>query len=107
MNRFIRDQNIANYFERLHTEEDGQTRVTLQRLLVEEERRFGEAEEQIEQLDRLISRCQRHISTIEGHQASIGSSPLSDRLLKNSHDLVFFLETLRGDATLKRENSFF
>ncbi len=95
MDEFIRDQNIAEFVERLHIESDDHRRHTLQRLLIEEEDKFARASEKVEQLDRLIDQGRGRIAKLRDLQSLNGSTPLGERLLRYSNDLVCILRRLR------------
>ena len=95
MDAFIRDQNIAHFVERLHIESDDDRRHTLRRLLIGEEDKFARASEKVEQLDRLIGQGQARIAKLLDLQSANGSTPLGERLLQYSHDLVHILQALR------------
>ena len=96
MDEYIRDQNIAHFVERLHIETDDDTRDALRRLLIDEEDKFARASEKVEQLDRLIGQGQGRIAKLLDLQSANGSTPLGERLLQYSNDLMYILVRLRS-----------
>ena len=71
--RFISDENIAHFVERLGRERDSVRRGTLQRLLIEEENRFGMTVERLRMVERhlavgveLIARQVETIARLDG-----------------------------------------
>jgi hypothetical protein len=52
--RFIAEENVSRFVALLHSEGNPNARSTLQRLLIEEESRFGELSEQLEVVQRQI-----------------------------------------------------
>ena len=97
MNGFIRDQNIGNYIDRLHTEGDGETRRTLQHLLIAEEDNFGRISEQIDSLTRWIEDGEKRITKLKV-LLSAQETVTGSMLLKRSDDLLSLLRTLRAEA---------
>jgi hypothetical protein len=62
MDRFIARENIKHLRNRLWSESDAGMRVGLQKLLVEEEDKFGACAEQLAELDRHIDDGQQRIA---------------------------------------------
>lgn len=56
MDRFIAKENIKHFVDRLQTEEDGLTRVTLQKLLIAEEDKFAQLSERLDMVEQNIVR---------------------------------------------------
>ncbi len=61
MDRFVHDQNLRRFVDLLEREPDGPRRTVLQELLIEEENRFGERQERLEQAEVLIVRGRERI----------------------------------------------
>lgn len=61
MDRFVHDQNLIRFVDLLEREADGPKRTVLQQLLIEEENRFGERQERLEQTEVLIVRGRERI----------------------------------------------
>ena len=97
MNEFIRDQNIGNFIDRLHREGDGETRRTLQQLLIAEEDNFGRISERIDSLTRWIEDGEKRITKLKV-LLSAQETVTGSMLLKRSDDLLSLLRTLRAEA---------
>ena len=97
MDDFIRDWNISSYVERLHTEGDGPTRRTLQKLLIAEEDKFGRLTEKIATLDRWIEDGEKRTGRLEDLLSSAASAN-GHVLLERSSDLIALLRMLRAKA---------
>lgn len=61
MQRFIHEQNLTRYIDLLDIESNPLTRRQIQKLLIEEEDRFGSLTERIDQADILIRRSQARL----------------------------------------------
>ncbi len=97
MDRFIRDQNIGNYIEQLHTEGDGNTRRTLQQLLIAEEDKFARLGERIDTLNRWIEDGEKRIARLKT-LLSAEETVTGTMLLERSTDLLSLLRQLRAQA---------
>ncbi len=104
MDRFIRDQNIGNYVDRLHTEGDGETRRTLQQLLIAEEDNLGRLSEQIEALDRWIDDGEKRIARLKT-LLSADETVTGKMLLQRSNEILALLRTLRTQAEGRRDKN--
>ncbi len=72
MQRFLHFQNLARFVEALEHETDPAKRDVLQQLLLEEENRFGDSRERLEQTDTLIARGRERIRQQRALVASLG-----------------------------------
>ncbi len=109
MNRFILERNVISYVERLHMEQDGGTRRTLQQLLIEEEDRFAQGREKVDLLDRMIGSGEARIAKLTSlppvrHD---GAASSGDRLLQCLNDTVALLKTIRTRVTAQLEENTF
>jgi hypothetical protein len=76
--QFVSDLNIARFLDKLRLEHDPATRTVLQRLLIEEEDRFGGSVER-------LSTVQRHIA--EGNRRISLQKALVAKLAANGEDI--------------------
>jgi hypothetical protein len=76
--QFVSDLNIARFLDKLRLEHDPATRTVLQRLLIEEEDKFGGSVER-------LSTVQRHI--VEGNRRISLQKALVAKLAANGEDI--------------------
>ena len=62
MFRFVADQNVSRFEDRLRSESDSAKRYLLRTLLIEEEDRFAAGSERLQMAERHIEACNVHIS---------------------------------------------
>jgi hypothetical protein len=62
MQRYVHSQNVTRYVELLESEADPATVEQIQKLLIEEENRFGSLAERIDEADRLIRDAQARLN---------------------------------------------
>lgn len=103
MNRFVHEQNIGNFIERLRVEHNPATRRTLQQLLIEEADKFGRRSEQIDLLDRLIADGEGHLAKLAAMpEQSHAHSELWWRLMQNVRETTDLLRRRRRRAEEER-----
>ena len=92
MDRFNARENIKHYRRELEIGVDEPTRATMLKLLVEEENHFGHTREQLDKLDRHISRLSeimdRHMDLMDRLQSSGQSSERAWMVLATYNDLM-------------------
>jgi hypothetical protein len=92
MQRFVIERNIANYVDHLQGDSLSPGNEVIRRLLIEEEDRFGLCTEQLENVQRWISECERRVLAINALPAGRAKSPvdadLRVRTLSNLRDLL-------------------
>jgi len=76
--QFVGDLNVARFVEKLWSERDPDTRVSLKKLLVEEEDKFGRRAERLSNLQRYI---------VEGNRRIASQKSLIRRLSASGHDI--------------------
>lgn len=62
MDKFVARENIRHFCDRLRTETDPTTRSLLQRLLVQEEDKFGYNSEALHEIENYIARAKGHVN---------------------------------------------
>jgi hypothetical protein len=91
MHEFVGEQNISRFIDQFQIAHDAQTRQTLQKLLLEEENRFGFNSEQLERIQQRISECKARIDQHERliHKARINGHnvAVAERVLNNLIEL--------------------
>jgi hypothetical protein len=94
MENFIGEQNISRFVEQFIIAHDPRTRQTLQKLLIEEEKKFGFNSGQLEKIQRRISACKERIDQHERliHKARANGHDTSaaERVLDNLIELQEF-----------------
>ena len=93
--RFVAEQNVKSFANRLQGEEDSAKRGTLQRLMIAEEDKFAKISERLEIVERLVEDCgasiKRFISLLPDRGDGNYDAMLLESLLKNLSDLRAFL----------------
>ena len=85
MDKFVARENIRHFCDRLETETDANTRLLLQRLLVEETDKIGHNSEGLREIENLISHTKVHVNR---QQALVASRE------RNGHDTTQVLALL-------------
>jgi len=91
--QFVSDLNVARFLEKLRLEDDPAIRASLQRLLLEEEDKFGRGADR-------IGNVQRHIA--EGSRQIALQKALIARLRINGQDVRRAENTLRNLIEIQR-----
>jgi hypothetical protein len=91
--QFVSDLNIARFLDKLRLEHDPAMRTVLQRLLIEEEDKFGGSVER-------LSTVQRHIA--EGNHRISLQKTLIEKLAANSEDIGSAERTLSNLVEIQR-----
>lgn len=106
IDHFIAEHNISRFFTKLAHEPEIAQRVTLSRMLVAEEDKFGEQAAKLDGLDSLIARCDAQIAR---HQALLDTGVFSNQdlvqnFLKNMTALRTTLQLARRGASRDLES---
>jgi hypothetical protein len=102
MAKFVNAHNVEKFVDQLRWQLDPSVRTALQRLLVEEERRFGFNLEQLSMVDRKLSEAKDRISAqerlverlrIEGHDTASAECLLNnlmgiERIFKQQRQVI-------------------
>jgi PAS domain S-box-containing protein len=92
MDRFVARENIKHFRHQLEKGADGSTRASLLKLLVEEETRLGLTREQLNKLERHISRLSeltaRQVELIDGLQSRGQPAERAQMVLETFNDLM-------------------
>jgi len=110
MDRFVIEQNIERYADRLRTELDAAQRTRLKALLIEEEKRLGIFAEAVGKIDLNIVKCQNSINEqrdlIEKFQFGGEDLSAAQRALANLDELLgLFAQWHREILTSLSRNS--
>ncbi len=77
MDRFVTEQNVSHYVDRLHSGTDAVTRSTLLKLLLEEENMLGPTREQLARTDWDIDKLRRIIERADMAACDTVDGPLT------------------------------
>jgi hypothetical protein len=91
--QFVCDLNVKRFAEKLQSERDPDMRMSLKKLLIEEEDKFAQS---VERLDKV----RRHID--EGNQRISSQKSLIERLSTNDHDTRLAERTLGNLVEIQR-----
>jgi len=103
LNRYIAENNAANFFSQLASETDVAKRATLSRLLLDEENKFAREAQFLDKVDSYIARCDaqisKHHALLEGNHFPESMRALAEKVLGNMNAIKTILHAMKKRAT--------
>lgn len=103
LERFIVENNVANFFQRLDGEQDGGKRAILSQVLLEEENRYCRLAGVLDQVEIYISKCDFHIEKYQPLIDRADDSAQQRELQKFVRIMRAVKNTLQSVHALQRE----
>jgi hypothetical protein len=92
--QFVCDLNVKRFVEKLRSERDPDMRMSLKKVLVEEEDKFGRSTERVRNVERYIAKGSRRIASQK--------ESLVERLKANGRDIRLAERTLNNLVEIQR-----